>query len=335
MQSELRRSVSADPEQVEVAVVGLGLMGRSIVACLLGAGHHVTGITNDLATSGEIVQRVREFLGEMQGEGIIRQPAGELLHRFRVSDRYADLAGCGIVFEAVTEDIELKRSIFREVEAVVPPATIIATNTSAIPITLLQKNARHPDRFVGIHWDEPAHITRFMEIIPGDATAPESVERVTALTSHWNKEASILKRDVRGFITNRISYAMFREACHLVESGACTVEDVDRSLRNDVGWWIPFAGPFRYMDLMGVEAYYRVMRDLLPDLSTSPEIPALMRRVVESGGRGVSNGHGFYRYSDDEARRWQEKFAEFNCKIRKLTADYASLHSASEHKTNL
>jgi 3-hydroxybutyryl-CoA dehydrogenase len=332
MQPEPRRDVSAHPGQVEVAVVGLGLMGRSIVACLLGAGHQVTGITNDLATRDEILDRVREFLDEMKAEGIVSRPAADLMKRFRISEHYRDLSSCGIVFESVTEDVELKRSIFREVEAAVPPTTIIATNTSALPITLLQKDTAHPERFVGIHWDEPAHITRFMEIIPGDATAPESVARVTQLTSYWNKEASILKRDIRGFITNRISYAMFREACHLVESGACTVEDVDRSLRNDVGWWIPFAGPFRYMDLMGVEAYYRVMRDLLPDLSTSGEVPALMRQVVESGGRGVSNGRGFYRYTDEEAQRWQQKFADFNCKIRRLTAEYANLHSASPDK---
>lgn len=322
------------PAEIEVAVVGLGLMGRSIAACLLGAGHRVTGITNDLASKAETLARVREFLGEMQAEGIVRQPAAELMPRFRVSDNYAELSSCRIVFESVTEDAELKRSIFREVEAVVPPATIIATNTSAIPITLLQKDARHPGRFIGIHWDEPAHITRFMEIISGDATEPACVERVKALTPYWNKEASVLKRDIRGFITNRISYAMFREACHLVESGACTVEDVDRSLRNDVGWWIPFAGPFRYMDLMGVEAYYRVMRDLLPDLSTSPDIPPLMREVVESGGRGISNGRGFYRYTAEEAKRWQEKFADFNCKIRRLTAEYAPLHSSAGENGN-
>ena len=326
------RNAEVHPEQVEVAVVGLGLMGRSIVACLLGAGHRVTGVTNDLSSREEILARVRDFLDEMTTEGIAGAAALELMQRFRVSSNYSDVSACEIVFESVTEDVELKRSIFRDVEAVVSPSTIIATNTSAIPITVLQDDTRYPERFVGIHWDEPAHITRFMEIIPGDKTAPESVERVTALTAYWNKEASVLKRDIRGFITNRISYAMFREACHLVESGACSVEDVDRSLRNDVGWWIPFAGPFRYMDLMGVEAYYRVMRDLLPDLSTSPAIPPLMRRVVESGGRGVANGHGFYRYTGEEAKLWQQKFEEFNCKIRRLTAEYAGLHALSGEK---
>ena len=330
MQPERRRDAPPDPGKIDVAVVGLGLMGRSIAACLLGAGHGVTGITNDPASRDESRQRVREFLEEMVAEEIAKAPAATLIDRFSVSTNYPEIAGCSIVFESVTEDLELKRSIFREIEAVVPPGTIVASNTSAIPISLLQNGAQHPERFVGIHWDEPAHITRFMEIIPGERTAPEFVDRVVGLTPFWNKEASVLKRDIRGFITNRISYAMFREACHLVDSGACTVEDVDRSLRNDVGWWIPFAGPFRYMDLMGLDAYYRVMRDLLPDLATSPEVPPLMRRVIESGGRGISNGRGFYSYSPEEAARWQERFNDFNCRIRRLTAKYADLHSPAQ-----
>jgi 3-hydroxybutyryl-CoA dehydrogenase len=125
---------------------------------------------------------------------------------------------------------------------------------------------------------------------------------------------------------------MFREACHLVESGVCTVEDVDRSLRNDVGWWISFAGPFRYMDLMGVEAYYRVMGDLLPDLTTEKGIPKLMREVVESGGRGISNGHGFYEYTDEEAKAWEARFAEFNYRIRRLTAEFSGAPRKQEKK---
>jgi 3-hydroxybutyryl-CoA dehydrogenase len=314
---------------IDVAVIGLGLMGRSIVACLLSAGHRVYGISNDSTTRAATLDRVRALLEEMQPEGLLDYPISSLIEKFHVSETMSDISSCGLVIESVTEDLELKRSIYREVEAVVPASTIIASNTSAIPVSLLQQDTKHPERFIGIHWDEPAHVTRFMEVIPGPATVEENVARVVAMAPAWGKEPSVLKREIRGFITNRISYAMFREACHLVESGVCTVEDVDRSLRNDVGWWIPFAGPFRYMDLMGVEAYYRVMRDLLPDLCTSPEVPALMRKVVESRGRGVSNGKGFYQYTEEDAKRWQEKFDEFNLKIRRLTSEYRDLHSSS------
>lgn len=319
---------------VPVAVVGLGLMGRSMVACLLAAGHTVIGLTNDLAASADVPDRVRTLLEEMRDEGLTSHDASSLIERFRISAETSDAASCEIVFESVTEDIELKRKIFHQLEEVVPPSTIIATNTSAIPVSLLQDGLSHPKRMIGIHWDEPAHVTRFMEIIPGLATAPEHIDRIAHLAPAWGKEPSLLKREIRGFITNRISYAMFREACYLVDSGICTVEDVDRSLRNDVGWWMPFVGPFRYMDLMGVEAYFRVMKDLLPDLCVSPDIPPLMRRVVESGGRGVSNGKGFYTYTPEEAERWEKRFTSFNYRIRKLTAEYSGLASVPKDESD-
>ncbi len=329
MQAEQEKKVGPNNSQIEVAVIGLGLMGRSISACLLAAGHRVIGLTNDMIASQKTPRRIRALLAEMRRQGLVTHSASALMAQFQMSAQISDLSKCGIVFEAVTEDVELKREIFRQVEAIVPNSTIIATNTSAIPVTTLQQGAMHPERIVGIHWDEPAHITRFMEIVPGKETGAETIERIVHLAPAWGKEPSLLKREIRGFITNRISYAMFREACHLVDSGVCTVEDVDRSLRNDVGWWIPFVGPFRYMDLMGVEGYFRVMKDLLPDLSISPDIPPLMRKVVESGARGVSNGKGFYTYNEQEAKRWEELFTRFNYDIRKLTVKYSDLASAA------
>ena len=235
-----------------------------------------------------------------------------------------NIAECSIVFESVTEDIALKREIVRQFESIVAETAIFATNTSALPVSELQEGTKHPERILGIHWHEPAHVSRFMEIVPGKATQTKYVTRIVALAPSWGKEPSVLKREIRGFISNRISYAMFREACHLVDSGVCGVEDVDHAMRNDVGWWMPFAGPFRYMDLMGVEAYYRVMKDLLPDLVTSPDIPRLIKDVVEGGGRGISNGQGFYRYTTAEAEAWEARYTEFNYKMRQLTQEYPS-----------
>ncbi len=305
-------------------VIGLGLMGHSIIACLLAAGHRVVGVTRDLSRHRGTRRRVRRLLEQMKREGLIRKQPGGLMAKLTLSEDYGDLAGCEVVVESIIEDIAAKKQCYRMVEEAVSPETIIGSNTSSIPAGLLQRDALHPERFAGIHWDEPAHVTRFMEIIAGEKTAPQVTARLMELAAEWGKEPSLVRRDVRGFITNRISYAMFREACYLVDSGIATCEDVDRSLRNDVGWWIPFAGPFRYMDLMGVEAYYRVMKDLLPELCTSPEIPGVMRRVVESGGRGISNGRGFYRYTREEAARWEKMFLKFNYEIRRLAMKYGT-----------
>lgn len=306
-----------------VAVIGMGLMGRSIAACLLGAGHSVTGVTDDMAASAGAPQKIAALLEEMHSERLLREDPTDAMLRFRMTAELREVVDSEIVFESVTEDLNLKRELLRSVEKIVGADCILASNTSALPVSQIQEGAAHPERILGVHWDEPAHVTRFMEIIPGERTSPECVARVAEMAPGWGKEPSQLRREIRGFITNRISYAMFREACHLVESGVCTVEDVDRSLRNDVGWWIPFVGPFRYMDLMGVEAYYRVMRDLLPDLSNEKEIPKLMRDVVESGGRGIRNGHGFYRYTEEEAKAWEQRFLEFNYRIRRLTEEFS------------
>lgn len=316
-----------------VAVIGLGLMGRSIAACLMAAGHHVTGVAHSLESSAGVPERIRALLVEMGEEGLLDLPVDSVMERFRLTADLGDIVAAEIAIESITEDLKVKRELLQRVEQVISPKCIFATNTSAIPVSLMQDGAKHPERILGLHWDEPAHVTRFMEIIPGQATAPEYVDQVSELALQWGKEPSRLRKEIRGFITNRISYAMFREACFLVDSGVCTVEDVDRSLRNDVGWWIPFAGPFRYMDLMGVEGYGRVMRDLLPDLSISPDVPKLMRDVVESGGRGISNGSGFYQYTPEEARAWEEKFIEFNYKIRRLTAEYSDILAAPKEKT--
>lgn len=303
-------------------VIGLGLMGHSIIACLLAAGHRVVGVTRDLKKHRGTRGHVRQLLVEMRREGLTRKAPAALAANLSLSDDFAALGSCGIVIESVIEDVAIKLETYRAVEEAVPAKTIIGTNTSSIPVTLLQREARHPGRFIGIHWDEPAHVTRFLEVIAGEKTAPAVAKRVMALASQWGKEPSLLRRDIRGFITNRISYAMFREACHLVDSGVATFEDVDRSLRNDVGWWMPFAGPFRYMDLMGVESYYRVMKGLLPELSNSPEVPRTMQKVIDSGGRGITNGRGFYRYTPAEAERWKKLFLKFNYEIRRLAMKY-------------
>ena len=186
-----------------------------------------------------------------------------------------------------------KKEVLRKIEAVVSPGTIIGSNTSAIPISILQQGMVHPERVLGIHWGKPAQTLRSMEIICGDQTDPRFAERARKLAQGWGKEPSVLRRNIPGFITNRCFYALLREAFHLVEADYATIEDVDRSLRNDYGYWITFAGPFRFMDLTGIAAYAAVMQGLFPDLDCSREVPAFMRRGVDSGAQGLSKGKGF------------------------------------------
>jgi 3-hydroxybutyryl-CoA dehydrogenase len=310
------------PENVHVGVVGLGLMGTSIAACLLAAGHQVAGVEQDRGRCKSARNRVRTLLTASRKEGLLSGEPQKLAQQFVADAAYAPLERCQLVIESATEDLRIKRDVIRNVEEVVSSNAVVGTNTSGLPVTALQKGARHPERILGIHWAEPAHITRFMEIICGDQTSLSYAKHVVTLARRWGKEPSLLRKDVRGFITNRIMYAMLREAFYLVESGYATVEDVDRSLRNDLGYWITFAGPFRFMDLTGIPAYAAVMKGLFPELNCSTAVPKLMRKVVASGAHGVSNAKGFYHYTPAEALRWEKRFLKFSYEIRRLAQRY-------------
>ncbi len=317
-----KSSLPAVSEAIKVGVIGLGLMGRSIIACLLASGHRVVGITDNRAKDADADEHVLGYLREMQKEGLLREVPEQAHGRLEITNDFAQLAECGAVIETITENVTAKKQVLRRVEEAVSPDTLIGSNTSGIPISTLQEGALHPERILGIHWAEPAHVTRFMEIVCGDRTTSGFAERAVSFARLWNKEPTLVRRDIRGFITNRIMYAMLREAFFLVENGYATPTDIDRSLRNDYGYWITFAGPFRFMDLTGIPAYAEVMRDLFPELSCSREMPKLMQQVVESGARGVSNAKGFYQYTPEQAQNWEKLFLQFSYDIRALAQKY-------------
>ena len=132
-----------------------------------------------------------------------------------------------------------------------------------------------------------------------------------------------MRRDILGFITNRLMYALYREAFHLVEDGYATVEDVDRACKNDAGYWMTFCGPFRYMDLTGVQAYHAVMKPLFPDLSNRGDVPPLIDDIARQGGNGTTNGRGFYSYTPEAAAAWERAFQDFAFDIHRLSSKYA------------
>ncbi|MBY0534421.1 MAG: 3-hydroxyacyl-CoA dehydrogenase family protein [Chitinophagaceae bacterium] len=306
----------------KIGTVGLGLMGCSIATCILAAGHPVTALTNHIEKAAEAKKRIEEFLEQLLEEGILKESVVTVLSRLTITDKVADLKDHGIVIESIIENITEKKKVYQDLETVLSPDAIIGSNTSAIPVSFLQDGLKHPERMFGIHWAEPAHITRFMEVICGERSNLMLAEKIVALAETWGKEPSLLRKDIRGFITNRIMYAMLREAFYLVENGYATMADVDRSLRNDLGYWITFAGPFRFMDLTGIPAYMAVMKDLNPELCNSSDIPKTMSNLVESGAKGVANAKGFYPYSEESAQKWEELFVQFSFDIRKLAEKY-------------
>jgi 3-hydroxybutyryl-CoA dehydrogenase len=312
----------SDNANIIIGVVGLGLMGCSICTCLLIAGHQVIAVAPIPDDLNHAEKRIRKHLDKSHDEGMAKMKADEYVKNLVITEDYGKLANCSLVIECTLENIDIKRNVYAKIESVISSNALLASNTSAIPISILQKETRHPERFFGLHWAEPSHTTRFLEIICGRDSDVELGEKLYDLSQSWGKEPTLVRKDIRGFITNRLMYALYREACYLVEGGYATVEDVDRACRNNAGYWMTLVGAFRWMDLTGVPAYHTVMKDLLPTLSNNTEIPKLIDDIVKAGGRGVANGKGFYNYTDEEAKLWEETFNDFSYEIRKLALKY-------------
>ncbi|XOV91555.1 MAG: 3-hydroxyacyl-CoA dehydrogenase family protein [Bacteroidota bacterium] len=308
--------------KMQIGTVGLGLMGCSIATCILVAGHPVTSLVKDMVDAKRANERINGFLNDLFEQGLITETPEAVLARHLVTDDIDKLREHEIIIESIFENVEEKRVLFKNLELVLPDNAIIGSNTSAIPISILQEGLIHPERVIGVHWGEPAHITRFMEVICGQQSDVKYAERIIELAVTWGKEPALVKKDIRGFITNRLMYALMREAFSLVENGYANIEDVDRSVRNDLGYWMTFAGPFRFMDLTGIPAYLNVMKDLFPELDNSKEVPDLIKNIVEKGGKGVSNAHGFYSYTKESAEKWEQLFTQFSFKIRELASKY-------------
>jgi 3-hydroxybutyryl-CoA dehydrogenase len=308
--------------EIPVGVVGLGLMGCSITTCLLMAGHPVVAVAPLPIDMKTAEKRIRHHLQKSLEEGLIKQKPDFYLEKLTITEDFTLLKDCKIVMECTIENMDIKRSVYEKIENIISPEAILTSNTSAIPISLLQAEVKYPSRFLGLHWAEPSHTTRFLEVICGEKSDIKKGEYLYDISHKWQKEPTLVRKDIRGFITNRLMYALYREACYLVENGYASVEDVDRACRNNAGYWMTLVGVFRWMDLTGVPAYHTVMKDLLPTLSNQTSIPKLIDDVVKAGGKGTLNAHGFYPYTEEEAKMWEETFQAFSYDIRKLALKY-------------
>jgi len=306
----------------KIGVAGLGLMGRGIAACLLSRGFAVIGFTIGEESFREARKHIEWAIEQLiERAGLAPEIRRQWPGNYSEASGLADFVRCDFVIESVTEDLQIKQRVFNELEASLGPDVPIASNTSSMPISLLQKDRKHPKRFVGMHWAEPCHATRFLEVVRGGQTDDATVEATLSLGKLAGKDPSLVKKDVEGFIVNRIGYAMYREAFWLLENGVADIETIDRSFRNAMSVWANIAGPFRWMDLSGLPAYAAVMKRLWPQLSCATEVPALMTQLADGGAKGISNGRGFYDYTPQEAREWEHRLSENVWKVRQMMAE--------------
>jgi 3-hydroxybutyryl-CoA dehydrogenase len=314
---------SSNVSDIKVGIVGLGLMGSCISVALAVSGHQVVAlapIEQDLANAPEYI---KGEIGNCQEAGLIHS-SSEILSRINITTDYRELRDCQIVFECVIEDLKIKKQVYLQISDQVSPDTIIASNTSALPISLLQQLVPHRERFLGIHWAEPAYLTRFMEITCGMETSHEVALWIYELAHQWNKEPTLLRKDIRGFITNRLMYALYREAIALAEGGKITFEDLDKCLKYDMGAWMTFMGIFRRLDYVGLNNYEKIINSIFITLCNDETVPPTMEQRMKEDARGTRNGKGIYNYINGESQAWENAFANFNRDIYNLAKFYPS-----------
>ena len=297
-----------------VLLAGKGNLIPGIAVCLLQAGHRVNLWTNHAEEPINAILAHLSAANAGNGKDLVETD------RLHVSGNLKELRECRIAIAVTHEDLAEKRNMIRQLEDHLSPDAIIGINSESIGLDILQQESRNGERIIGLNWVEPAHTTRFLEVINNAAVKENIAGQVCNLArSDWKKDPYV----VENFgIRSRLISAMVREAFYLVDNGYASVEDIDRACRNDAGYYLPFAGNCRYMDLMGTYGYGMVMKDLNPDLSKEQQLPDFFTDILKRGGLGMQNGEGLYHYTRKEVKRWNNTIKKFSCQIEKIINKY-------------
>jgi 3-hydroxybutyryl-CoA dehydrogenase/5-formyl-3-hydroxy-2-methylpyridine 4-carboxylate dehydrogenase len=276
------------------AVIGLGTMGPGIAATLARGGMEVR-VHDASAAALERARAAVAVAGKVL-EAIGRAPAAQPGAVTFAADLAAAVGGADLVVEVVPENPKVKAEVFAAIEAAARPDAILASNTSGIPIGTLQQAVRTPGRLIGMHWSNPPHVIPIIEVIPGAATEPAVADRLTAMIEAVGHKPVRIKKDVAGFVHNRVLYALLREAVALVEDGVIEAQALDTLVKWSVGLKLSVIGPMELLDVAGLDIYRAVSSYLNAQLDRRTDVsPAIAARVA-SGELGIKSGKGIYDY---------------------------------------
>jgi 3-hydroxybutyryl-CoA dehydrogenase len=251
----------------EVAVLGAGTMGVGIARVFAAAGASV----RLSARRESSLEAARGRLGETAARVRLTTSADEALE------------GAELVIETIVEEAEPKRALLARAEELVAPEAILTTNTSSLPLAALAGVLRRPERFAGLHWLNPPELVELVEVVGGERTAPETLETLAGWMERLGKAPVVVRRDVPGFVVNRLQYALLREAYALVDAGVCTFADVDRAVTHGLGARWAAIGPFETMELAGLDVHAAVAANLWPELSNDTEPSPSLAQALERG----------------------------------------------------
>lgn len=275
------------------------MMGAGIGAIAALSGHQTVlyDVKQDIVEAGvnRSLENIRQLVeGELTDE-IHAEHAKELLSSSAVLEEA--IAGSGLIIEAVTEDLHLKRSVFKQLDMMTSPEVILASNTSGLRISDIVTEVKYPERTATTHFWYPAHLVLLVEIVLGEFTDPAVGEKLRTLLASWGKSPVVVQRDLPGQLANRILQAVIREAVHIVESGLASAEDVDTAIKAGMALRFPVWGPLEHIDGVGLDLALSVQKDVLPDLANSSTPSVYLSELCSKGHLGSKTGRGFYDWS--------------------------------------
>ena len=298
-------------------IAGAGTMGVSI-AQVYALGGWDTVLYNR-SESG--LERAEKMIGLNQSalisQGIISPAQSEEMKSRLLMATDKGCCGQGeIVVECIAEDMGMKQDFWREASRLAPEEALLATNSSGLKISEIAKAVHLPRRFMGQHWLNPAHLLPLCELVVGEETGGETVEKMRELILALGKRPVVVK-DINGFIVNRLQFALLREALYIVESGAAGYEDVDQALKGGLGLRYAALGAFAVADLGGLDVFKSISDYLNPQLCGDRETGRALKELVEQGRLGVKSGAGFYDYPGDGAEKAIEERDRLYIKLAK------------------
>jgi 5-formyl-3-hydroxy-2-methylpyridine 4-carboxylate dehydrogenase len=300
---------------MKAAVVGLGTMGPGLAATLARGGMEVNAFDVSADQRAKAPGLMQQATGVLSALAVPDKGSGKLP---TVTETIAEACkGADLVVETVPEKLDIKAAVFKEIDGLVSKKCVIASNTSGIPITQLQAKISNPDRVVGMHWSNPAHVIPMIEVIAGKDTAPATVEWMCQTIKGMSLLPVVVQKDVPGFVENRILYALLRECVDLVENGVIDADGLDTCVSWGIGYKLSVIGPMALLDMAGLDIYQAVGSYLNKDLCNRGDVAGYVTERTSAGKLGMKTGGGIFSYTPEQVNELRTKRAKKLVAVRK------------------